>query len=567
MTAELPPTSTQDVPAGTPPAPGDPAVAASPGAPAGPGASEPGAPEPGAPEPGAPEPLLSLHGVTKTFGPVTALDDVSLDVYPGEILALIGENGAGKSTLLRVLSGDHHPDRGQLLQGDREVSLASPRAAHQLGIRVIYQEPEIAATVSVAENLFMGELPTRLGPFVDRRRLMRDVEEVLARSGFGDEIDPRMQADRLSPAQRQLVEILKAMKGDVRVLALDEPTSSLTEEEVKRLVAIVEGLRDEGVGIIYVSHRIREIMRLADRVAVLRDGKLVAVRKAGEATEDELVQLMVGRPVQSFFGRRSHARQEVALRVEGLTTDWLRDVSFDVRHGEVVGLAGLIGAGRTELARTLFGLSPITSGSISIDGRALRLRSPKDAIGAGIGFAPEDRKREGLFLPRSVGENISISILERLRRFRFMRFGRERRLVDELIERLSVRTPSASQEISKLSGGNQQKAVLARWLARRPRLLILDEPTRGVDVGAKAEIYRLIHDLAGEGMAILFISSELPEVLGVSDRILVMQNGRLTGELDASEATEQAVLALAMADHLTGPAAAGDPGDPTEERR
>ncbi|CAN5692623.1 sugar ABC transporter ATP-binding protein [soil metagenome] len=499
---------------------------------------------------GSPSPLLSFRSVTKTFGPVTALSDVSLDVRPGEILALIGENGAGKSTLLRILSGDHQPDSGALQRNGQDIVFSSPRVAHEHGVRVIYQEPEIASTVSVVENVFMGELPTRFGPFVDRRRLMQDVADVLERSGFGDAIDPRALGDRLSPAQRQLVEILKAIKGDVRVLALDEPTSSLTAEEVERLVAIVRRLRDDGVGIIYVSHRIREVTRLADRVAVLRDGRLVAVRRADEGSEDDLVQLMVGRPVQAFFARETHARPDVVLRVEGLSTDWLQDISFTVRRGEVVGLAGLVGAGRTELARTLFGLLPLSSGEITLEDRRLRLRSPGDAIAAGIGFAPEDRKREGLFLSRSVGENVSISVLERLRRFRFLQFRAERRLVSRLISRLSVRTPSAAQEIGKLSGGNQQKVVLARWLARRPTLLILDEPTRGVDVGAKAEIYRLIHELAGEGMAIIFISSEMLEILGVSDRILVMQNGRITGELPAAEATEQAVLALAMVDHL-----------------
>jgi len=498
-----------------------------------------------------PPPLLRLRDITKTFGPVVALGGVSLDVRAGEILALIGENGAGKSTLLRVLSGDHQPDSGHLEVAGVARPLASPRIAHQLGIRVIYQEPEIAASVSVAENVFMGELPTRFGRFVDRGRLDREVREVLERSGFGDEIDPSLPADRLSPAQRQLVEILKAIKGGVRLLALDEPTSSLTEAEVERLVAIVRRFRDDGVAIIYVSHRIREITRLADRVAVLRDGRLVAVRPAAETSEDEMVQLMVGRPITSFFGHASHATDRPVLQVQGLSTDWLRDVSLTIHAGEVLGLAGLIGAGRTELARTLFGLVPITAGSVSVDGSRVSLRDPQSAIAVGFGFAPEDRKREGLFLPRSVGENISVSVLSRLRRLRFIRARAERQLVDRLIERLRVRTPSAAQEVSRLSGGNQQKVVLARWLARRPQVLILDEPTRGVDVGAKAEIYALIHELAADGMAILFISSELPEVLGVSDRIAVMQGGRITGVLPAAGATEQAVLALAMTDHLS----------------
>jgi ABC-type sugar transport system ATPase subunit len=505
-------------------------------------------------------PILRLESTTKTFGPVVALDDVSIDVHGGEILALIGENGAGKSTLLRILSGDHQPDSGTLEVDGTPTTLTSPRDAHAHGVRVIYQEPEIASTVNVAENLFMGELPTRWGRFVDRGRLYTEVQRIIDESGFGGAIEARTPADNLSSAQRQLVEILKAMKGDVRVLALDEPTSSLTEEEVEQLTRIVEQLRDAGVAIIYVSHRIREIMRLADRVAVLRDGKLVAVREAAETDEDELVQLMVGRSVESFFGRETHKRDQVALEIKGLTTDWLKDITFNVHKGEIVGLAGLIGAGRTELAQTLFGLRPWVGGSVVLDGRELHVKNPREAIASGIGFAPEDRKREGLFLQRSVSENISVTVLEDLRKWRLMRFARERKLVGELIERMNIKTPSAGQEVSKLSGGNQQKAMLGRWLARRPTLLILDEPTRGVDVGAKAEIYRLIHELAGEGMAIIFISSELPEVLGVSDRILVMQNGRITGELAATEATESAVLGLAISDHLSGapsPAATG----------
>jgi L-arabinose transport system ATP-binding protein len=504
------------------------------------------------PEPDvASPPILELRGVSKGFPNVQALDDVSLELHAGEVLALIGENGAGKSTLLRILSGDYQPDAGELLLDGRPVTFPTPRAAHAHGVRVIYQEPEIAGTVSVAENLYIGELPTRLGRFVDQRRLTASVRELLDRSGFGDEIDPRSLGDALSPAQRQLVEILKALKGDLRVLALDEPTSSLTAQEVARLMAIVRRMRTEGVALAYVSHRIREILQLADRVAVLRDGKLVAVRGAHETSEGELVQLMVGRPVVSVFAHQSHATTEPVLQVRGLTTAWLKGVDLAVHRGEVVGLAGLIGAGRSELARALFGLVPVTGGRVTINGQALAFRGPREAIAYGVGLAPEDRKRDGLFLPRNVRENITISVLPTLRRLRVVRARQERRMALRLIDRLRIRTPSPEQEVSTLSGGNQQKVVLARWLAQRPKLLILDEPTRGIDVGAKAEIYALIHELASEGMAILFISSELPEVLGVSDRVVVMQNGRVTGELAASGATEASVLALAMAEHLS----------------
>jgi L-arabinose transport system ATP-binding protein len=336
----------------------------------------------------------------------------------------------------------------------------------------------------------------------------------------------------------------------VRVLALDEPTSSLTDEEVDRLFTLVRRLRAEGVAIIYVSHRINEILRLADRVAVMRDGKLVAVRPASELTQGEIVRLMVGRELTDVFRRNPAVQDRVVLKVEGIRSDWHKGVDFEIRAGEVVGFAGLVGAGRTELAKVVFGELPRSGGRIIVDGREVNITSPTSAIRHGIGLAPEDRKREGLILIRSVIENASLAILRKLTRFGFVNRGLERRIGSEFVRRLAVKTPSLDQEVGKLSGGNQQKVVLARWLAAKPKLLILDEPTRGIDVGAKAEIYRLIDELANEGLGIMFISSELPEILGMSDRIYVMQNGRITGELQAREATEEKVLALAMVDHL-----------------
>jgi L-arabinose transport system ATP-binding protein len=335
------------------------------------------------------------------------------------------------------------------------------------------------------------------------------------------------------------------------VLALDEPTSSLSEEDSAQLFNIVEQFRRAGVGLVYVSHRLTEVIKLADRVAVLRDGKLIAVKDCGETCESELVNLMVGRELVRRFDHESHAQDEVVLRVEHLTTEKVHDVSFEVRRGEVVGFAGLVGAGRTDVAKALFGEDRLLSGQVYLDDKPIRVRNPKEAIHAGIGLSPEDRKREGLVLLRSVRENITLVILQALSRLHFVRFSEERRIVDELVGRLRIKTPTTEQEVGKLSGGNQQKVVLARWLARTPRVLILDEPTRGIDVGAKAEIYRLINELAAQGMAVIFISSELPEVLGVSDRIIVMQNGRITGTIPASQAGEEAVLRLAMAEHLS----------------
>jgi L-arabinose transport system ATP-binding protein len=494
--------------------------------------------------------VLEIRGVSKAFPNVQALDDVSLDVRPGEVLALLGENGAGKSTLLKILNGDYQPDAGSLTIDGEALRFSNPREARAAGIRVIYQEPEIIPGVDVAENIFAGELPRR-GPFIDRRRLDRMVERELVEYGFERVLPRGRMGDELSSAQRQLVEIMRAVKSRMRILALDEPTSSLTDEEVSRLFALVRRLRSEGVAIIYVSHRLHEILQLADRVAILRDGRLVMVADAAGLTEDEIVRNMVGRDLGEVFDRRRAATDRVVLQVEDLTSDWHRGISFRIHAGEIVGFAGLVGAGRSELAKALFGELPRKAGRVLVDGREVHIGRPSDAIGQGIGFAPEDRKREGLVLIRSVLENTTMAILRRVTRFRIVQRRRERRIAGEYVERLNVRTPSLDQEVGKLSGGNQQKVVLARWLAARPKVLILDEPTRGIDVGAKAEIYRLIDALANEGLAIMLISSELPEILGLSDRICVMQGGRITGELPGQGTSEQQVLELAMQEHLS----------------
>ena len=494
--------------------------------------------------------VLSLAGVGKRFAGVRALTGVSLDVRAGEVLALMGENGAGKSTLLRIVNGDHQPDEGHVELDGVPVHHTTPAAAHHAGIRVIAQEPEIIPHVDVAENVFAGALPNR-GRVFSRAAVRRQAREFIAGLGFADVIRVDTLGRQLSPAQRQIVEILRGLAGNPRVVAFDEPTSSLGDHEVDILFALIDRLRAEGIAVVYVSHRMKEIFRIADRIAVLRDGALVGVREARETSEDELVRMMVGRDLDAMFQRdhdsTGHEPGEEVLALENVSTDDVTDISLTVRQGEIVALAGLVGAGRSELAKAIVGDVPIRSGRMLLRGSRIRLKSPTDAVRAGIGFAPEERKAEALILGRGVRDNVSLASLGKLTRLRFVNQRAERALVSRFIESLRIKAPSMEQQVRKLSGGNQQKVVLARWLAREPALLILDEPTRGVDVGAKAEIYGIINRLAESGTALLIISSELPEVIGLADRIVVMKAGRVTGELPA-RATEEQILALAMTD-------------------
>jgi len=489
--------------------------------------------------------LVAVRGIAKWFGVVQALKGVSLDLPPASVTALVGENGAGKSTLLRILEGEHAPDAGTILVDGREVRFASAREAHEAGIRVVHQEPEIIPGLSVAENVFIGDLRSRLG-LVDWSELLGRARLMLARFGLEGAIDPRAPCRGLGPAQRQLIEIMRGLRPGVRLLCLDEPTSSLTEEEAHRLFGIVRALRAEGVGVVYISHRLREVGAIADRVAILRDGELVAVEPAAGLDEARMVRLMVGRDLGDLFGHRGRGRPEVALELRDVTTAKVRGCSLTLRAGEVLGLGGLVGAGRSELARAIFGVDRLLAGEVLVRGRPVRLRAPADAILAGIGLVPEDRRQEALLLLRSVRDNVSLCVPERVSRAGFLDRRSEGRLVRQLVGRLAVKTPTIEQEVRKLSGGNQQKVVFARWLAREPRVLVLDEPTRGIDVGAKLEIYRLIEELAASGIAILVISSEMPELLGLTDRIAVMREGRIVGELPTPSATEEALLALAM---------------------
>lgn len=490
---------------------------------------------------------LVIQNISKAFPNVQALNDVSLEIRPGEILAFVGENGAGKSTLLKIINGDYQPDSGTMTIDSEGLVFPNPLSAHKAGIRVIYQEPEIVPGIDVAENIWIGELPQKMG-FVNREYLYTEVQKDLHEYGFDSILSARTMGDKLSAAQKQVVEIMRALKSNVRVLALDEPTSSLTDDEVEQLFTLVRRLRDQGIAIIYVSHRINEILELCDRVAILRDGELVTVRPAHEMDERTIVHLMVGRDMSEIFSRKYAAKEHEILRVEGLNSRWHENINFHINAGEVVGFAGLVGAGRTELAKVIFGDLKKDNGKIYLDGEEVNISSPKSAIAKGIGFTPEDRKREGLFLIRNVLENVSVVIVRMLTKLGFVNRNKESEIATSYIDKMDIKTPSLKQEIGKLSGGNQQKVVLARWLAARPKVLILDEPTRGIDVGAKAEIYKLIDNLANEGYGIMFISSELPEILKLSDRIYVMHDGRITGELTGAEATEESVLALAMAE-------------------
>ncbi len=490
-------------------------------------------------------PVLDIRGVGKSFPGVRALANLTFDVRAGEVMAFVGENGAGKSTLLKILSGDYELDEGSVLLDGREVSHANPREAQKAGFRLVRQEPEIVPHVSAAENIFVGELPQKRG-VVDFRALREGASALLEDSGFAQFMDIEALGDTLSPAQRHIVEIAKALKPGVKVIAFDEPTSSLTAEETERLFHLIRRLRDRGLGVIYVTHRLHEVMAIADRIAILRDGRLVAVRETATTRPEEVVRMMVGRDLSYGFARAETTREEVMLEVNNLSSRWHRDISFRIRAGEIVGFAGLVGAGRTELAKVIFGDFHRRGGEVRVAGKPVNIRAPSDAIAANIGFAPEDRKGEGLILVRSVIENASMAVFSALSRWGILR---SRMMIDRvapLIRSLDIKTPSLEQEVGKLSGGNQQKVVLARWLAAKPKVLILDEPTRAVDVGAKAEIYRLIDNLAKSGMAIMLISSEMPELLALADRIIVMHHGRISAPIEKRDASEEVILNAAL---------------------
>ncbi|WP_327170428.1 sugar ABC transporter ATP-binding protein [Streptomyces sp. NBC_01336] len=489
-------------------------------------------------------PVLELEGVSKSFGAVRALRGVSLRLYAGEAHALAGENGAGKSTLIKVLAGVHRPDTGTVLLDGKPVGFHGPADARDAGVAVIYQEPTLFPDLSVAENIFVGRQPRRSFGRVDHRAVRRATAELFERLGV--DLDPDRPARGLSIADQQLVEIAKALSFDARVLIMDEPTAALTGSEVARLFGVVRTLRSQGAAVLFISHRLEEIFALCRRVTTLRDGALISSEPLEGLSEDDLVRRMVGRDLDDLYPKQRTEIGEVALGVSRLTREGVfTDVSFEVRRGEIVGLAGLVGAGRSEVARAVFGVDRFDGGEVEVLGRRLRTGAPSAAMAAGLALVPEDRRAQGLVMGMSIERNIGLTGFAATKRAGLMNRAAERDRAVDWAVRLQVKYARLAHVVGTLSGGNQQKVVLAKWLATSPQVLIVDEPTRGIDVGTKAEVHRLLSSLAAQGVAVLMISSDLPEILGMADRVLVMHEGRLTAEIPGSEATEEAVMAAA----------------------
>src|SRR5215470_5565579 len=491
------------------------------------------------------EPILAVHRVSKSFDGVHALRDVSLQIFAGEIHALIGENGAGKSTITKIMTGAVHPDSGRIEICGKEVEFNDPSISRSLGVAAIYQQPSLFPDLTVAENIALSLEMGNTSWKVDWKARHRQADALM--KSLGASIDPRRLARTLSMADQQVVEIAKAIGADAKILLMDEPTAALTEVEADRVFQLVRRLKADGVGIVYISHRLEEILAIADRITVLRDGQSVASRNAADVDRNELIRMMVGRSIESVYPKRDVPIRDVALEVRSLSNHdaGLRNISFSVRQGEIFGLAGLGGSGRTKLARTLFGLSP--SGSdILLSGNPHRIDCPADAIRLGIGYLPEDRRQHGVILEMQVAMNISLAALGSFSRWGLVNRKGERDLARKYVELLRIKTSSVFRATGTLSGGNQQKVALARWLAIRPRVMILDEPTQGVDIGSKSEIHQLIVQLAEQGMAIILISSELPEILGMCDRIGVMHAGTLGRILTRPEATQSSIMSLAL---------------------
>lgn len=499
-----------------------------------------------APPPPESPPLLAIRGIRKAFPGVVALDGVSFTLKAGTVHALMGENGAGKSTLMKIIAGVYIPDQGQILLNGRPVELRSPIDALQQGIAMIHQELNLMPHMTVAENVWITREPRNRFGLVDHQELKLRTEELFERLHI--DIDPLAEIQTLSVASRQMVEIAKAVSWNSDVLIMDEPTSALTDKEVSHLFRIIRTLREQGKGIIYITHKMNELFEIADEFSVFRDGKYIATCAASDVTRDDIIRMMVGREITQMFPKETVPIGEVVLSVRNLTLDGVfHDVSFDIRAGEILGLAGLVGSGRSNVAETLFGVTPASSGSITIRGQQMVIDKPAKAMAAGMAFLTEDRKDTGCFLCLDIQDNMDLAVLNNryVNKLGFVQSAALAKDCIEMARRLRVKTPGMHEVIQNLSGGNQQKVLVGRWLLTNPSILILDEPTRGIDVGAKAEIHRLVSELAGQGVAILMISSEMPEVLGMSDRVAVMHEGRITGILDRKDADQVSVMSLA----------------------
>jgi len=488
--------------------------------------------------------ILELKNITKRFSGVEVLHQVQFELRPGEVHALLGENGAGKSTLIKVMTGFHQPDGGEIFLNGEQVHFSDTRESRQAGIAAIYQELSLFPDLDVAENIFVGRQPVTTSGRVNWRKIYKDAEELL--TSLGVHLDLKQKARNLSIAQQQMIEIARAFSINARILIMDEPTSSLTLNEVADLFQLVRRLRDEGTAIVFISHRLEELFEIADTVTVLRDGSYVDTRSMEGVTRDELIRMMVGRTISNMFPKQDVEAGEVALKVEHLTREGaFYDISFELHHGEILGMAGLVGAGRTNVARAIFGCEPANRGRIQVDGQEVAITSSRQAIQLGLAYVPEDRQLHGLIPAMHITSNISLPMLENYASRGWLRNKLERKATYDAACQMEVRANNVWQNAKELSGGNQQKVVLAKWLSTNPRILILDEPTRGIDVGTKAAVHALMSQLAAEGMAILMISSELPEVLGMSDRIIVMHEGYITARFNRDEATQEKIIAAA----------------------
>ncbi|MGN0354694.1 MAG: sugar ABC transporter ATP-binding protein [Muricoprocola sp.] len=490
------------------------------------------------------KPILELKNITKRYPGVVALDQVSISFYSGEVHAIVGENGAGKSTLIKIMTGAISPTEGKIFFEGKEVVDNSPQKAIEMGITAVYQELNLLKYLTVAENIYYNRFPKK-GAFIDYEKMQEDAGKVL--EYLGVEIDPSELVKNLTVGYQQLVEIAKSLSRTVKVIIMDEPSAPLTNNELKYLFDIVKKLKEEGLAVLYISHRMEEIFQICDKVSVFRDGHYINTKAVADTTREELIKDMVNREISDTYPQIEKEQGEVSLEVKGLCTSLLKDISFKARKGERLGIAGLVGAGRTETARAIFGADTIDKGEVRLNGKILHIMSPSDAIKAGIAYLPEDRKQLGLFLNMSVKDNLLFSYFPHLAQNGLIKNRKATELCDRQIEKLKVKTPTREQLISHLSGGNQQKVIVAKWMLMDCDVIIFDEPTRGIDVGAKQEIYQLINMLAKEGKTIIVISSELPELMGISDRILVMAEGRITGEVDRESMTQEKILELASA--------------------